>query len=61
MNKAIFTVLIGNYDTLLPEGWDSILITDQKLPDYLGWKVKHVESDPELGTTERAIQGKSRY
>ncbi len=52
MKKAIFTVLIGNYDTLLPaptfDGWDSILITDQKLPDYLGWKVKHVESDPEL-------------
>lgn len=53
MRKAIFTVLIGNYDTLLPSpnfpGWDSILITDQKLPDYLGWRVKHVESDPELG------------
>lgn len=53
VKKAIFTVLIGNYDTLLPaptfSGWDSILITDQKLPDYIGWKVRHVESDTELG------------
>lgn len=51
--KCIFTVLIGNYDTLLTapqfDGWDSILITDQKLPDYIGWTVKHVEPDPELG------------
>lgn len=53
MKKAIFTVLIGNYDTLLPApnfpGWDTILITDQKLPDYLGWTVHKVESYTELG------------
>ena len=53
MKKTIFTVLIGNYDTLLPApnfpGWDAILITDQILPDYLCWTVKHVQPEPKIG------------
>ena len=45
--KAIFTVLLGGYDTLnhAPnfKGWDCILITDSKPMDSKGWQVKSVE------------------
>lgn len=50
--KAIVTVIIGNYDTLKPapkfEGWETILITDNKYSDSLGWEVLQVQSnDPQ--------------
>lgn len=49
MKKAIFTVLLGDYDYLLPAppytDWDCILITDSDRPSYRGWTVIKVETD----------------
>lgn len=62
MNKAIYTVLIGNYDTLLPapkfNGWDAILFTDQELQDYKGWRVEKLPKELPLGNkkTSREIK-----
>ena len=46
MKKAIFTVLIGDYDHLVQapkqNGWDCILVTDQEFEDSKGWEVFHV-------------------
>jgi len=46
MKKAIFSVLIGAYDTPRPApkypGWDTILFTDQEVVPELGWKVIRV-------------------
>lgn len=51
MKKAIYSVLLGNYDNLNKaprfNGWDTILFTDLDLPDYNGWEVKKVKTkDP---------------
>jgi len=48
MKKAIFSVLIGTYDTPrrapLYIGWDALLFTDQDIDPALGWKVINVPS-----------------
>lgn len=44
MKKAIFTVIIGGYDELIPapsfEGWDCFLFTDTNPVDSKGWTVR---------------------
>jgi hypothetical protein len=59
MKKAIFSVLIGPYDILREAprfaGWDTILFTDQEVPEYLGWMVRKVE------TTSDARKESRRY
>lgn len=49
MRKAIFTVVIGEYDKILPapkfEGWDCFLFTDKSPDDSKGWIVKLVPSE----------------
>lgn len=46
LKRAIFTVLIGDYDRLniapSQNGWDCILITDQKIANSKGWKIIQV-------------------
>jgi hypothetical protein len=41
--KAIFSVLLGDYDNVSPaplyRGWDCILFTDKDVPHSLGWDV----------------------
>lgn len=50
MKKAIFTVLLGQYDTLKPPpkfpGWDAVLFTDHNYPTHKtrGWIVNKVSS-----------------
>lgn len=51
MKKAIFTVLLGQYDTLKPPpkypGWDAVLFTDHNYPSHKtrGWIVNKVSTD----------------
>lgn len=53
MKKAIFTVIIGGYDELIPapvfEGWDCFLFTDTDPIDSKGWTVRIVKkgADPQ--------------
>lgn len=53
MKKAIFTVIIGGYDELIPapsfDGWDCFLFTDTNPVDSKGWTVRIVPrgADPQ--------------
>lgn len=49
MKKAIFTVILNNYDRLQKapqfDGWDCYLITDQAPSDPKGWKVIEIKEE----------------
>ena len=46
LRKCIYTVITGNYDRLQPApnfpGWDTVLFTDQDVPQKMGWTVRSV-------------------
>ena len=47
MQKAIFSVITGGYDTLLKapnyKGWDAIMFTDQDFEDSKGWQIRKIK------------------
>jgi len=51
--SAIYTVLLGGYETLKPApryaGWDSIAFVDDMGQDPKGWTLRHFPVDPALG------------